>query len=305
MKQYILIALMFSSALLASAQKSRAKSDPLKFKGTSILAEEKRLEEKKQNDTNGQKITLQSLGIPEDKLPTYHALIIGVSQYQMSNSELSNLEHPVKDAEKLAEVLVSKYTFNLENIHLLLNATRGEIITSLESLSEILTEKDNLLVFYAGHGFWDKIKELGYWLPSDAHPKFKSQWIANSTLIDYLGAIKSKHTLLIADACFSGSIFKSRSLDVANTLVRFNELYRDKSRKAMTSGNLTTVPDKSVFIENLLKELSENDDIFLHSRMLYSRIYEPISNNSSTLPQHGVIQNVGDDGGDFIFIKKN
>lgn len=38
---------------------------------------------------------------------------------------------------------------------------------------------------------------------------------------------------------------------------------------------------------------------------LFTRMYEPNVNNASTIPQYGVIQGAGDEGGDFIFIKKN
>ena len=119
--------------------------------------------------------------------------------------------------------------------------------------------------------------------------------IANSTIKDYMGAVKSKHTLLITDACFGGSIFKSRSVD-AVTFLKVHELYKDPSKRAMTSGNLSEVPDKSVFIDQLLKKLNENEDDYLPSQKLFTRIYEPVSNNA-TEPQFGVIQGAGDEGG--------
>lgn len=330
MKGYLILSLLLFMLTPTAAQKTRTKSNPIAYKGATIIAEEKRLEQEERkkeeeraiqeaermrqetalqlaaqsNIEAAQMPSLETLGLNENNIPKYYALIMGVSIYQNTNKDLPNLDYPVLDAKKLADVLKSKYTFISENVQVLENPTRSEIIESLEQLSEKITQKDNLLVFYAGHGHWDKPKEFGYWLPSDADPVNKSQWIANSTLIDYLGAIKSKHTLLIADACFSGSIFKTRSLDASSMILKFHELYKNKSRKAITSGNLTSVPDKSVFIEYFVKELEDNQNVFLHSRLLFSKMYEPISNNSKVLPQYGVIQNVGDDGGDFIFIKK-
>ena len=81
-------------------------------------------------------------------------------------------------------------------------------------------------------------------------------------------------------------------------------MYRDNSRKGMTSGNLTEVPDKSVFLQFLLKHLEDNNDLFLSAQALFSRIYEPILYNAATTPQFGIIQGAGDAGGDFIFIRK-
>lgn len=245
-------------------------------------------------------VTLQTLGIA--KLPRYYALIIGESQYLNSGPQLPNLDMPVKDAEKLKEVLTAKYSFDPKDVTFLKNPTREEIINQFDRLAENVSEKDNLLIFYAGHGFYDKAKDFGYWLPSDAKIASRSAWIANSTIKDYTSAIKSKHTLLITDACFGGSIFKTRSVDAMIT--QFNQMYKDNSRKALTSGNLTEVPDKSVFLKYLIKTLEENTDVFLSSSKLFSRIYEPILNNAATIPQWGVIQGAGDEGGDFIFIKK-
>lgn len=245
--------------------------------------------------------TLASLGIT--KVPKYYALIIGVSDYQNAGAGLPNLEMPVKDAEKLYSVLTRKYAFDPQNVTFLKSPTREEILTQFDRLAETVTDKENLLIFYAGHGVYDKNKDFGYWLPSDAKIPSRSDWIANSTIKDYVGAIKSRHTLLITDACFGGSIFKTRS--VTTTLMRFNEVYKNNSRKALTSGNLSEVPDKSVFLKYLLKTLEDNTDVFLPASALFARIYEPILNNASTTPQFGIVQGAGDEGGDFVFIKKD
>jgi len=162
-----------------------------------------------------------------------------------------------------------------------------------------------VLVFYAGHGFWDKTKDLGYWLPSDVKPESKSDWFANSQIKDFLSenSLKAKHVLLITDACFGGSIFKSRSI-TAEAIMRINELYKEPSRTAMTSGSLSTVPDKSIFVQQLLKKLSDNQEELLPARTLFYKIYDTVINNSSTNPAYGVIQGAGDGGGDFIFINR-
>ncbi|XOV93206.1 MAG: caspase domain-containing protein [Bacteroidota bacterium] len=246
-------------------------------------------------------ITLESLGITT--LPKYYALIIGVSEYEYAGAGLPNLDKPMHDAENIYHLLTTKYAFQPEHVTLLKNATREDIINNFDKLANEVEEKDNLLVFYAGHGFYDKDKDFGYWLPSDAKVTSRAAWIANSTIKDYIGAINSKHTLLITDACFGGSIFKTRS--VVNVLRRFHDLYKDNSRKALTSGNLTEVPDQSVFLKFLLKELEENQDPFLSASALYTRIYEPILNNTPSTPQFGTIQGAGDEGGDFFFIKKD
>jgi WD40 repeat protein len=231
----------------------------------------------------------------------YIALLIGINDYE--DPLINDLDNPIKDAESLSSVLLSKYTFQKENIILLKNPTNKKLMGTLDSLVINLTPNDNLLIFYAGHGRWDEKGKVGSWFPSDATKNNSFNWFRNSVLRDYLGSIGSKHTLLIADACFSGAIFKSRAA-FSEPSQGIEKLYELPSRKAMTSGILQEVPDESEFIKYLVKRLDENEEKFLPSEILFSSLKTAVMNNSPTVPQYGIIQNVGDEGGDFIFIHK-
>jgi len=81
-------------------------------------------------------------------------------------------------------------------------------------------------------------------------------------------------------------------------------MMKRSSRKAMTSGSLTTVPDKSVFMKYLLKNLSENVNEYLPSEELFDSIRLAMRNNAGTKPLYGEIQNAGDEGGDFVLVRK-
>ncbi len=109
--------------------------------------------------------------------------------------------------------------------------------------------------------------------------------------------------MLIADACFGGAIFKTRTA-FPDAQKAIQKLYELPSRKAMTSGQLTEVPDRSAFINFLVERLTENTEKYLSSEQLFSSIRIAVINNSDAIPQYGEIRNVGDQGGDFIFIKK-
>jgi hypothetical protein len=234
----------------------------------------------------------------------YYALLIGVSDYNDA-SNVPDLEGlPTKDAKDLKDVLVSQYSFEEENVVLINNSpTENQILREFVKLKKKVTNKDNVLIFYAGHGIYDEATETGSWLPSDADPEYGLNMISNSTIKDYIKGINSKHTLLISDACFSGSIFKTRSYKTApKSITRKFEL---PSRKAITSGTLKTVPNKSVFLKYLIDRLKQNDELYLTARKIFDRIEEPVMNNSKNVPQYGTIQEVGDEGGDFIFIRKN
>jgi TolB-like protein len=227
----------------------------------------------------------------------YHAIIISENQYQ--DPKITDLNEPQNDADKLFSVLTSKYFFHKNDILRLIDPTRADIIDAIEEKRKTLSIDDNLLIFYAGHGYWDENLKMGYWLPSDAKKDSKSNWVSNNDLTLYLSAIQANHILLISDACFSGGIFKTRSIgDMEQGTKRLYEL---KSRKAITSGNLKEVPDNSVFMSFFLKELENNEAAFLTSDQLFAKIRPAILNNSSTEPLYGVVYNTGDEGGEFVF----
>lgn len=231
-----------------------------------------------------------------------YALLIGVQEYQ--DPAIVSLSEPLKDAKQLKEILIDKYTFDSADVTILTNPTFEELNVAFDDLSHRITPNDNLVIFYAGHGYFDEKTNIGYWLPSDAQEKNRAKWFRNSALVENIGAINSKHTLLIADACFSGGIFKTRSalnnasIDIANMMKR-------ASRKAMTSGSLTTVPDKSVFMRYLIKTLGENENKYLPSEELFDVVRTAMRNNAGTKPLYGEIQNAGDEGGDFVLMRRD
>jgi hypothetical protein len=232
---------------------------------------------------------------------TYYALIIGINHY--SDPDLSTLENPISDAQALYDVLSTHYTFDKNNIQFLRDAKREEIIYALDELSRRVTPDDNLLIYYTGHGQYDENANIGYWLPSNARRLSTADWFGNSQLVDFIKRIESKHTLLIADACFSGSIFKTKSA-FSDVPAAVEKLYELPSRKAMTSGTLTEVPDKSPFAKYLVERLTKNEDQYYSAEQLFSSLRIAVINNSDAIPQYGEIRNVGDQGGDFIFIRK-
>ena len=143
----------------------------------------------------------------------------------------------------------------------------SQIVEALDYFAKVVGPEDNFLIFYAGHGVWDPGAEIGFWLPSDATRSSKLAWFRNSTLRDYLRAIKSNHTLLISDACFAGSIFQTSRAFMDDASLAINKLYSQPSRKAMTSGQMTEVPDESAFLKYLVQRLIANNDKYLSASL--------------------------------------
>ncbi|OFY62460.1 MAG: hypothetical protein A2V64_11515 [Bacteroidetes bacterium RBG_13_43_22] len=238
----------------------------------------------------------------------YYALIIGIDNY---SEQWSPLKNAVSDAKAINQILRSRYKF--DNIKELYNeqATRLNIIKELEWLVENVQPTDNLLIYYSGHGEFNQALNKGYWVPVDAKAASTSYYISNSDIQTFLGGIKSKHTLLISDACFSGDIFRGSTVSIPfeesdKYYARVNSV---SSRKALTSGGIEPVLDggregHSVFAYYLLKALDSNSRQYFDASQLFDNIKIPVINNSDQSPQFNAIKNAGDEGGQFIFLKK-
>ena len=257
----------------------------------------------------GNQITKKELPVIEQEIipvgaaiPTYHAILIAGQDY--NDGAISDLENPIKDAKELRSILQNNYTFDAKNIDTFYNSSREDILQSIMQKSASLGENDNLIIFYAGHGIAEKDKfgdVDGYWIPSSAKKGNTSTYISSEDINKSLKRSNAKHILVIADACFSGAFTRELPTDAS---VGVQKQYSVPSRKIMASGNMEPVPDNSRFIFYLKKNLKENKEKYLTSKKLFDSFYEAILNNSDTSPQYAAIKNVGDEGGEFVFIKK-
>lgn len=242
----------------------------------------------------------------------FHALIIGNDNY----SQFPKLSTAVNDAKAVADVLNKRYGFKTTT---LVNATRFTFLASLQRLKRKLTPKDNLLVYYAGHGELSADKETGYWIPVDAQKNNKRKWIPNSAITEILSAMPVKRVLVIADSCYSGSLTRSslasQSPDVSGKarLTWLRAMAKSKARLALTSGGLEPVADEgnanhSVFANALISTLQQNSGI-LEGQRLYNLLAGEVTVNASHMnmvqePEYAPIRHAGHESGEFFFLRR-
>lgn len=240
----------------------------------------------------------------------YYALIIGIDEY---NGEWSPLRNAVTDARAIATELRSNYQFD-EFIELYdTSASRNNIIQQFEWLGANLRPEDNLFIYYSGHGEYRANLGSGYWVPVDAMSQSTSEFISNADIQAYIKGIQARHTLLIADACYMGELFRGQSQAGpanANLNQYFDSLKQKKSRQAITSGGIEPVKDggggkHSVFAFYLLQSLTDNNSPYLLAGQLFQYLQLPVANNSNQTPQFHSLTNTGDEGGHFLFIRKS
>ena len=247
--------------------------------------------------------------LPKLNFGRYHALVIGNNNY----ANFPNLKTAVSDAQAMAQVLRSRYGFNVK---VLTNATRHSILTELNRFRGQLTENDNFLLYYAGHGELDKINNHGHWLPVDAEPDSTANWIANGNITRTLNAMSAKHIMVIADSCYSGSLTRQVTTSIeggrseAKRRKWLEKMIKTPSRTVMTSGGLAPVLDSgggnhSVFAKVLLGVLRNNNEV-LEGTILYRKIAGRVKAAAAKLnadqdPQYAPIKFAGDLGAPFFF----
>ena len=243
---------------------------------------------------------------------TYHALIIGNNNYQNFN----NLNSAVNDAREVEKILREHYDFKTSVV---IDGDRYTILSALNKLRESLTEDDNLLIYYAGHGELDKVNQRGHWLPVDAELNSTANWISNIDITDILNAISARHIMVVADSCYSGTMTRSSlarlesGMSTTTKLKWFKVMAKTRSRSVLTSGGLKPVLDSgnsghSVFANAFFEVLKQNTGI-LEGYKIYRDVSEKVRRqaakyNVEQTPQYAPILHAGHEAGEFFFVSR-
>ncbi len=241
----------------------------------------------------------------------YYALVIGNASYKHWDA----LNTPTADAQAVSGVLEKKYGFKVTT---LIDATRGRIFKEIARLRATLTENDNLLVYYSGHGHWDAANLKGYWVPVDGEKENIANYISSSDITEQLSALRARQVLVVADACYAGVLVRSvaEQLDKSGNANKADWLQTRaqlQSRKVMSSGGVRQVMDggagkHSIFARQFLDGLNRKMEAF-EAHELYRDIAPRVEQaargfGEQQRPQYGQLQFSGHVGGDFVFVPK-
>jgi hypothetical protein len=249
----------------------------------------------------------------------YYALIIGNQNYD----QLENLKTPLYDAERATGILRDKYGFTVQLIR---DGDGVAMLKALNDLNGVLTDGDNLLIYYAGHGYREKTESMenGYWLPRNAErPPNTTYWVPNEQITANIGRLKARRVLVVADSCYAGLLsddpfffFFNNSPTSAQAPSAQLIQYRigKRARLLIASGGDNPVLDvsidgrNSVFAKAFLDVLESNQNI-LTSPALFSMVQgrvkdEAAKSHFTQQPEMKAIKGAGHEAGDFFFVPK-
>ncbi len=250
---------------------------------------------------------------PGIEFGSYHALVIGNQNY----AHMPDLETPHADAREIGQVLTNRYGFEVTT---LLDADRYQLMTALAQLRKKLTSKDNLLVYYAGHGHLDEGSHSGYWLPVDAEHDNPALWLSTDEMTRQVGAMNAKHVLIVADSCYSGVITRNVAISIEGARTSKERLHwmstmaKRRVRMALTAGGLIPIPDggggrHSIFAEALLSVLRANNQIMWGSQ-LHQAVAARVSYRAKSMipydqvPEYREMKHGDAEPGEFFFVPR-
>ena len=253
-------------------------------------------------------------GIGLTSIPLFsqnHALFFAVNDYT-ENSHFNNLKNPINDARTIAKEIQEIYGFEVLVYE---NPTLDKIVSLLQEWQQKnFKEKDQLFVYFSGHGaYWEQASK-GYFVPKGARTGF-NHYLELTTLGNIIANIPCNHILLAIDACYSGTIdqeiafkgnpnFRRPGYNKNQKLEQvIQSQLRNISKLVITSGGKVRTPDgkdHSPFSAALLKGFRSaytlGDGLLIYPDILgvLERVHP--RPHHGTLPKHK--------GGGFVFIAK-
>lgn len=237
-----------------------------------------------------------------------YAILFATDKYD----HWSDLVNPVEDAQAIAAELKSRYGFEVEVVE---NPTQEDVFIKIgEYVQRKFKPQDQLMIFFAGHGYFDDTFGEGFVVARNSleDDKAKTTYISHSRLRSVINNIPCEHIFLTMDVCFGGTfdpvIAKERGESSYKEATLSEFLVRKlsyKTRKYLTSGGKTYVSDgiagkHSPFALKLLQALKDSggNDRILTIEEIRSYVEKLVPE-----PRSG---SFGDDNpaSDFVFVSK-
>ena len=227
------------------------------------------------------------------------ALLIGNNAY---TNPVPLLETPIADVERIAEILRTRYGYEVTVVK---NATKANTARALNQLAAVVRPEDSVLVFYAGHGYLMNDTNMGYWLPVDASAKTAANWISNEDISRFLTAIPARQLILVSDSCYSGTLTREFRV-TGNAKVDTDDVLRKRSVLVLTSGGDEPVADEgkgghSIFAWHLIGVLNAAQGQTPGANV-FTEVRRRVSKDYPQTPQYGAAVSAGHTvGGEYLF----
>nr|VFJ55039.1 MAG: WD domain-containing protein, G-beta repeat-containing protein [Candidatus Kentron sp. FW] len=238
-----------------------------------------------------------------------YALLVGVSDYDR-RSGWNDLNAIPGELDRVETALKSAGFHEIVRVK---NPNDDQLHAAFEGFKDDygFEENNRLLFFFSGHGHTDR-DGAGYLVPADApNPRkdrqgFLKKALAMSQILAWAKQIKARHALFLFDSCFSGSVFRERSLP--KTPPHITRLTKRRVRQFITAGSANEpVPAESTFAPVFSDAIAHgkgdlNGDGYVTGMELGVHLEAEVSRYTQQTPQFGKIDEYKLAQGDFVFV---
>ena len=231
------------------------------------------------------------------------ALVVGINKYR--DRRIPELLSAVNDAQGVGRALERRFGYETE---VLPDATREEVLRSLNRLAVEARPGDSVVIYYAGHGVLLDDKQQGFWLPADADADKPASWMSNADINRLVGLIPARQLLLVSDSCFSGQLVGSERVQVASG-ADASTLLGKRAAVVMSSGGDEPVSDEgrdghSVFTWHLLQRLNAVD-AWRPGSNVFETLRDAVRREFPQTPQYGAARAAGHETGtDYLYERR-
>ena len=180
---------------------------------------------------------------------------------------ISNVEYAKNDGNTFREYCIKTLGIPEQNIHIREDATKNQMRSEIKwakSVADVFGNDGQLIVYYSGHGMPDEKTKRAYILPADGIANDPESAYSLAQLYDELGEMDFKATIVLLDACFSGTKRNGEMLTASKGVAikpSIEELSGNVAVLSATDGDDTAYPDDEnshgLFTYYLLKNLKE------------------------------------------------
>jgi len=254
------------------------------------------------------------------------ALLVAVQKYD--DRRITPLATPVSDIDAVGAMLRAHFGFvtAVEGLDgkpvslRLVNATRNQIVNTLELLAQVTKSDDQVLIYFAGHSRLPEGLQQAFWMPADADDVMKTNWIEADRLRQSIRQMAANNVLVVSDSCYSTYLTETRDgeREVAAEPVPEEvteearqaahlQLANGKVRLLLASGREPVLDDggdgHSPFARAFVEVVKAQRTSTFTASDIFPRIRERVIGNAPQTPDLRIFHQSGHTGGDFVFVR--
>lgn len=229
----------------------------------------------------------------------YRALLIANWQYPRDPDQLPTLSGPQYDLPVMQAALTHPQTglHRPDEVTVLTNRTRAEILSTLDDFFADGRRSDQLLIYFSGHGRLNLEDELYLCVQDTLTDRLVSSAVSAADISQMIAACRARAKIVVLDCCYSGS-FKSGAV-LPRRLAGEGRFVLTSSRRAQLSSDADAASEPSPFTHHLAQALTgaapdSDRDGLISIDDVYHYVRDRLREVAGSTPQRSFDQAVGE-----------